>query len=67
MGIIAAVENKLSDLMQDVLGLMAAAESPLSAQDITRVLHDEGLLEPSARNVGALVPRIKKALDDASS
>ena len=66
-GIIAAVENKLSDLMQDVLGLMAAAESPLSAQDITRVLHDEGLLEPSARNVGALVPRIKKALDDVSS
>ncbi|HLK73706.1 MAG TPA: AAA family ATPase [Streptosporangiaceae bacterium] len=65
--IIAAVEGQLSDLMQNVLGLMAAAESPLSAQDITQVLHDEGLLEPSARNVGALVPRVKKALDDASS
>jgi hypothetical protein len=66
-GIIQAVQNKLSDLMQNVLGLMAAAESPLSAADITRVLHDEGLLEPSAKNIGALVPRVKKALDDASS
>ncbi len=65
--IIEAVEDKLSDLMQSVLGLMAAAESPLSAEDITQVLHDEGLLEPSVKNVGALVPRIKKALDDASS
>jgi Trypsin-like peptidase domain len=65
--IIGAVEDKLTGQMQDVLGLMAAAESPLSAEDITQVLHDEGLLEPSAKNVGALVPRVKTALDGASS
>jgi len=65
--IVAAVQDKLSADMQNVLGLMAAAESPLSARDITQVLHDEGLLEASVKNVGVLVPRVKKALDDASS
>ena len=60
------VDTRLSERMRDTLGVLAAAESPLSAADITELLHEEGLLRQSA-SVSLLVPEIKQALDDASS
>jgi hypothetical protein len=60
------VDTRLSERMRDTLGVMAAAESPLSAADITELLYEEGLLRQSA-SVSLLVPEIKQTLDDASS
>jgi hypothetical protein len=51
--------------MQDVLGVMAAAQSPLRPLDITEVLQDNGLLGTPATRTQILENRVRRELEAA--
>jgi hypothetical protein len=65
-GIDLTLETALNDTMTDALGVMAAAESPLSALDIAEVLRDSSLLGQRTSDAQALEPRIKRELEGAA-
>ena len=60
-----ALKIDVTASMKDVLGVMAAAQSPLSSLDITEVLQDSGLIGTPTAKTQALEPRIRAELESA--
>ena len=60
------LETQLTDPMTDVLGVMAAAQSPLSALDIAEVLRDSSLLGQRTATARSLKPRVMRELEAAA-
>lgn len=59
------LKTRVTASIKDVLGVMAAAQSPLGSLDITEVLHDSGLLGTPTAKAQALEPRVRGDLESA--
>ena len=60
-----ALDTRLTSAMRYVLGVMAAAQSPLGALDIAEVLHESGLLGQPKATARSLMFEIEQVLDEA--